>query len=886
MWRWRRRSDEDFAEEIRANIDIDVDRLVAQGRDPAEARAAALRAFGNVTHAQERFYESRRVMWLHDFWSDARYAIRTLLKSPTFTSVAVLTLALGISTSSAMFSVCDALLLRPLPYPDSERLVALRSRHSSPTPDSGLASPLDVADWQVRTTSFDAIAGYRWRTIDLTGGAESERLYGLSATPEFFKVFGVTDVNGRAFTSRDRGANTIVLSRRVWERRFAADPALIGSTLGVNMINLKRAGATPHLVLGVVPVDVSFPPLTADFNHGAVNAMAVNGVESPVDFWLPLFLGGDPNRDDRTLDVVAKLRPGVTVAQAQSEMDIVSQALAQAFPATNRDRSVQVVPIRNDVLGATRRVVLLLLLATGLVLVIACGNVSTLLLARGAARQSEVAVRCALGASRLRIARHFLLESLLLALAAAAVGVGLAALAMRLLAPWFPAYVPLIHRAAINGSVLVFSTALAIATACATGIAPAWMGPRVSGAQLHMRRQSGSPGHHRAIRGLVAVQVALTLVLLVSTGLLFRSAVRLLSVQPGFTSRNVLTMTISLPNNKFDWQHNVVFSRDVVNAVKTNPAVMNAAVIQGVPMRQGGFWTTFAVESMPPVDPNNLPVAGLRVISPDYFQVMQIPLLEGRTFDDRDGVGERGHPRFVIVNHALAARYWPDTPAIGKRIHAGSGQWVTVVGVVGDVRYSGLDAPPAFELYLPESVFPQSAITLLVKTTTNPLGLVADIRARITRIDREAFVTDVRTMDELIGDSLAPRWFATLLLGVCGVLGLLLALTGIYGIVAQAVVQRRFEIGIRLALGSTPKRVVRLMLQRAVSPVAVGAIAGFIGTVATARVLSAMLFETSPFDPVTLTAAMGLFVLVAFIAAFLPALGATKVDPIIALRSE
>jgi putative ABC transport system permease protein len=827
--------------------------------------------------------------WVRDIEQDLRYAIRTLRRSPGFAAVAILTLALGIGANTAIFSVCDALLLRALPYPDSDRLVALRSSHSSPTPDTGLASPLDLADWQARATSFDAIAGYRWRTVDLTGGAYSERLYGLWATPEFFNVFGVTRVNGRTFTPRDRGTNTIVLSRGVWERRFAADRALIGSPLNLNMINLSRAGATPHLVLGVVPVDVHFPPLTADFNHGAVNSMAVSGVESQIDFWLPLFLSEDPKRDDRTLDVVAKMRPGVTLAHAQAEMDVVAHALADAFPATNRNWSVQVVPLRSHILGATRRVVLLLLLASMLVLVIACGNMSTLLIASCVARQSEVAVRFALGASRYRIARHFLIESLLLAVAAAAVGVGIVALGIRLLTPWFPADVPLIHRAGINGSVLSFAIALAIATACCTGIVPAWgmSNGRLSAADLNVRGQSAGRRHHRAISTLVAAQVALTIVLLVSTGLLFKSAAHLLRVEPGFTPRNILTMTISLPNNKFDWQHNVVFSRDVVNAVKTNPVVTDAAVIQGVPMRPGGFWTTFTVEGMPPpADPGDLPVARHRVISPDYFRVMQIPLLEGRNFDERDGVGERGHPKFVIVNHALAARYWPGQSAVGKRMHAGPDEWVTVAGVVGDVRYSGLDTPPEFEIYLPEALFPQSAITLLVKTTMNPLRVVGDIRSRIARIDREAFVTDVRTMDELIADSLAPRWFATLLLAVCGGLGLLLSLSGIYGIVAQAVVQRRFEIGIRLALGSTPKRVVRLMLQRSVSPVATGAIVGLVGMVATAHLLSAMLFETAPFDPATFIAATGLFFLVALIAAFLPARRATKVDPIVALRCE
>jgi putative ABC transport system permease protein len=823
---------------------------------------------------------------LDSVWQDTRSALRTFRRQPGFATIAVLTLALGIGATTAIVSVCDALLLRALPYPDADRLVALRSSRVPAAPDTGLVSPLDLADWQARTTSFDAIAGYGWRTVDLTGGASSERLHGLSVTPEFFTVFGITQVDGRTFTPRDRGTNTIVLSRALWERRFASDRAVIGSMLNVNVINLSRAGATPHLVLGIVPVEVHFPPLTANFNRGAVTQMAVGAVEDQVDFWVPVFLGEDRRRDDRTLDVVAKLRLGVTREQAQAEMDVVSDALAAAFPATNRNWRVHVVPLRTQILGTTTRVVLWLLFATILVFVIACGNVSTLLLAGGLARQRDVAVRSALGASRFRIARQVLVESLLIALAATVLGVGLMWVGIRL-TPWFPTDVPLIHRAGVNGFVLVFAVTIAIATACLTGLVPAWMSStRASASTLNMREHSASPQYHRAINLLVASQVTLSIVLLASTGLLFRSAAHLLRVDPGFNARNILTMAISLPNNKFDWQHNVVFSRDVVNAVKTNPAVSDAAVIQGVPMRPGGFWTTFAVEGMPPPDAGDLPVARHRVISPDYFRVMRIPLLEGRTFDERDGIGERGHPKFVIVNHALAARFWPGESTVGKRLRAGPTEWVTVAGVVGDVRYAGLDLPPSLEIYLPEALFPQSAITLLVKTTTHPLSIVTDIRARIAQIDREAFVTDVRTMDGLIADSLSSRWFATLLLAVCAGLGLLLALIGIYGLVAQAVAQRRFEIGVRVALGATPRLVVRLMLQRTVTPVAAGAVVGFGAMIGVAHLLSAMLFETRPFDPVTFVAVTGLFVGVAFIAAAVPARRATTVDPLVALRCE
>ena len=801
--------------------------------------------------------------------------------------VAATILAIGIGATTAVVSVCDAMLLRALPYPDADRLVALRSVHEPSTPDMGLASQLDVADWQARATSFEAIAGYRWRTVDLTGGISSERLHGLAVTPEFFQVFAIAQVDGRTFTPDDRGTNSIVFSGALWERRFAGDRTHIGSMLDVNVINLGRVGATPHMVLGVVPMEVHFPPLTADFNRGAVTQMAVGSVDDRIDFWLPSFPAETSRRDDRVLDVVAKLRPDVTPEQAQAEMDAVSRALETAFPTTNRDWRVRVVRLRSQILGPTRRVVVWLLLATALVFVIACGNVSTLFLVAGLARQRDVAVRSALGATPFRIARQLLFESLLIAASGAALGVAITLVALRMLAPWFPPGIPLLHGIGVNGVVLAFAIAVTATATVLTGCVPAWISSRRDAApRLGARSQSPARRYHRAVDMLVATQVALTMILLVTTVLLLESASHLVRVRPGFEARNVLTLAMSLPNNKFDWQHNVVFSRDVRDAVRANRNVADAAVIQGVPMRPGGFWTTFTIEGKIAAEGVNLPVARLRVISPEYFRVMQIPLLEGRPFDARDGIGERGHPRFVIVDRTLAARYWPGASAVGRRIRLASGDWVSVAGVVGDVRYAGLDAPPTHEIYLPEELFPQSAITLVVKTSGQPLAIVNDIRSEIARIDREAFVTDVRTMEGLVADSLAPRRFATVLLALCAALGLLLALSGIYGLMAETVAQRQFEIGMRVALGATRPGVVWFVLRRAVLPVAIGALTGCAAMIAIGRLLSAMLFETRPYDGGAFIAAMGLFVTVAAIAAGVPARRATAVDPLVVLRCE
>jgi putative ABC transport system permease protein len=826
----------------------------------------------------------RRLTWLDDIARDVRYSWRALRLAPGFAVIAILTLTIGIAANTAVFSVGDALLLRPLPYPDGDRLVAIRSRNdSAETPGGGMSSARDLADWQARATSFEAIAGYRWRSVDLREGFSSQRLRGLYVTPEYFDVFGITKVIGRTFTPADRGTDAIVLGRGVWSDRFSADRALIGSMLDVNMINLGRSGATPNVVVGAALADAQFPPLTADFNLGEGNE------DDTIDFWLPAPRPTD-TRGERGLDVVAKLKPGVTVLRAQSEMNAIAKQLAEAFPDTNKGWGARVVPLRAQMAGGPSGVVLLLSLGTGLVLLIACGNVSTLVLVRGLSREREVAVRVALGATRLRIVRQFLVESLLISIAAAICGVAGASVGIHLLVPWFPSGIPLIHDARINGSVLGFVAATAAITTCLTGLVPAWIfSARGRGAaELNARGQSTSRWQHRAIGALTTAQVALTIVLLVSTGLLLRSADRLWRVDPGFNPENILTMTISLPNNKFDWQHNVTFERDVAAAVKALPGVRNAAAIQGVPMRAGGFWTGFSVDRMPSTAPADLPVAHLRVISSGYFSVMQIPILDGRDFDERDDVGERGHPKFVIVNRMLAARYWPGESAVGKRLREAftPNEWMQVAGVVGDVHYSGMDAPPEQDIYLPDGLFPEAAMTLLVKTATNPRAAVADVRARIAQVDREAFVADVRTMDDLIRASLASRLFATLLLTICAVVALLVALSGIYGIVSQAAVQRRLEIGIRIALGATSGRIVALMLRRSTLPVVAGAAVGLLAAIATTQLLSGMLFGVRPVDPLTFAAATAVFTLVALVSALIPARRAIAVDPLTALRCE
>jgi putative ABC transport system permease protein len=818
------------------------------------------------------------------FSSDIRYALRTPGRGGISTVVAMLSLAVGVGANVAIFSVGYAMLVHPLPYANADRLVVLRPMNPSHGVFWTTVAPANLLDWQAQAKSFDAIAGYRWRTVDLTGGDRSERLRGLHITPEFFKVLGVPLI-GETFSPNDRQRrrSEIIIGRGLWKRRFASDVKLLGKVLDVNIINLSRIGPTPSFVVGIALTDAHFPPLSADFNLG------VSGIGDKVDFWLPELI--DPaRRDSGDLDAIARLHPGISLKQAQAEMDIISRNLAAAHPETNNGLSVRVVSLRDQVLGGSRRALLLLFACTGFVLLVACGNVANLLLARAAARQKEVAIRAALGAARLRILRQFLADSALIALPAGAIGVGLAYGSLVLLRPLIPAGVPLAQEATVDRTALLFTLIVALLTALITGIIPAF---RVLSAnpgdvmKLEGRSITAGRSRQRLVAILVASEVAMTLMLLIATGLMVKSANQLWHIDPGFDTRHLLTMTMSLPNNKFEWRHNVVFSRQVIRSIEAMPEVRGAVVIQGVPMRAGSFYGSFSIEGRPDT-PVDRPSARIRVVSPGYFRVMKIPILSGRDYDEHDEVGEVGSLPSVIVNRTLAERFWPGQDAVGKRVLM---SWKrapsVIIGVVGDVRYTGLDAEAGNELYLPEGLYPQSAITLVVRTDRDdPLHLYPDMFRRIVNIDKDAFVFDVKPMTQLITESLAPRRFSTILLSTFAVVALILSLAGIYAVIAHSVAQRTFEIGIRIAMGASPARVTGLMLRYGLFPAICGMAVGWSGALAISRFFSAMLFGVGPLDPPTWIVVSGCMLAVACIASYLPARRACRVDPVTALRAE
>jgi len=818
--------------------------------------------------------------------SDIRYAIRTLRRGRIATAVAILSLAAGIGPNLAIFSVGYAMLVHPLPYAHADRLVMLRPMNPSHGMFFPTVAPANLLDWQAQAKSFEAVAGYRWRTVDLTGGDRSERLRGLSTTPEFFKVLGVP-LMGATFGPNDpqRRRYEIIIGHRLWQRRFGSDVKLPGTLLDVNIINLSRLGPTPSFVVGVALADVHFPPLSADFSS---SPGVYSGIGDSVDFWVPELI--DPaRRDTGDLDAIARLRPGISIGQAQAEMDTISRNLGAAHPETNNGLSVRVVPLRDDVLGGSRQALLLLFACTGFVLLVACGNVANLLLARATARRKEVAIRAALGAARLRILRQFLAESALLALPAGAIGIGLAYGSLALMRPLIPADVPLAQGAAVDRTVLLFTLMVALLTALITGIIPAlrvWSAN--PGDVMKLEGRSATPGHgrQRVVAILVASEVAMTLMLLIATGLMVKSANQLWHIDPGFDTRDLLTMTISLPNNKFEWRHNVVFTRQVIRSIEAMPGAREAAVIGGVPMRAGSFFGFFSVEGQPDT-PVDRPSARLRVVSPGYFRLAKIPILSGRDYDEHDEVSEVGSLPSVIVSRTLAERFWPGQDAVGKRVRMSwKSKPTVIIGVVGDVRYTGLDAEPGNEFYLPEGLFPQSAITLLVRTDRDPLPLYPTIYRRIVDIDKDAFVFDVKPMTQLVSESLAPRRFSAILLSTFSVIALILSLAGIYAVIAHSVAQRTFEIGIRIAMGASPARVTGLMLRHGLFPAIGGMAAGWSGTLAISRFFSAMLFGVGPLDLPTWMAVSGCMLAVACIASYLPARRACSIDPATALRAE
>jgi putative ABC transport system permease protein len=801
--------------------------------------------------------------WFGEF----RVAFRALLKQPGFTLVAVVTLALGIGANVAIFAVVNGMLLQPLPYANQARVLNLRER--SPMSAGGITLALaDYLDWRDRQHVFESMAVFQETTFTLTGVDEPERFQGTATSTELFSLLGVAPITGRTFRAGEDqpGAEkVVVVGYGLWQRRFGGAP-IVGRT-----IELDRE---PYTVVGVMAKEFGFPEFA--------------------QLWVPLTI--DPAaaaaaRGSHSYQAVGLLKPGVTEEQARANLATIARQLEQAYPRTNTDIGAYTEPLRERSLPGELRLAFVVFMAVvAFVLLIACANIANLLLGRAVTRDREMAVRTALGAGRWRLLRLLMAESLLIAAAGSALGLLVGRAARDALVASVPIEIPIWMRFDIDATVVAFVVALTVVTGVTFGLIPALRASRrdVTAALKESGTRSATGGAGRLRTVLVVSEVAIAVVLLVGGGLVVRGFVRLMNVDPGFRPSNVLTLRVALPEAAYGSQdRRRAFVDEALPRIRALAGVERAAIVTSLPLA-GGSSYGISIEGVPPPRPGRVPVAAFAATSPDYFETLGIRLVRGRTFDARDG--RPGTDPVAIVNETLASRHWPNQNAIGKRFKLGDASsrqpWMTVVGVVGDVRQWGLDAPNGEAMYVPHPQWPLRGFTVVVRTAGPPLALVDRVRRAIHDMDRHLPIADVFTMDRVVVRSLwQPRLFSWTF-AVFGAVALVLAVVGVYGVVSYSVAQRTREIGIRVALGAGRGRIRAMVLNQGMRATFVGLGLGLACAMAVTRVMGALLYGVSPTDPVTFGLVTLVLAVTALIACLVPALRATKVDPIVALRCE
>lgn len=803
---------------------------------------------------------------METLWQDIRYAVRTLLKKPGFALVVILTLSLGIGVNTAIFSIVNAVLLRPLPYDGAERLTLLRAMEAGK--ESNPFSFPDITDLRVQQQSFEQLAAIRSGGWTLTGAGDAERFPGARVSAEFFPLLGIKPVLGRVFSpEEDRpGAERVVmLHYDLWQRRFGGDPKTVGQRLTLN--------GYPHTVIGVLPPEFHFFPVE-------ISIATIYGTLA--------FEGERVNqRESRFLAIIGKRKQGVTLAQAQSDVSAVAGRLAEQFPNSNAKRGVKLVDLHEQVIGNVRLALWVLLGSVLLVLLIACANAANLLLAQAAARQKEIAVRAALGASRWRVLRQLLTESLLLAVCGGALGVLLAHWTIKALTSLNPKGVPRLTEINLDGRVLLFTGVVVLLTSVAFGLAPAWQAAKIDLSQALKEggRTGAGTGSARLRRGLVMAEIALAFVLLVGAGLLLHSFARLLQVDLGFNPNNVLKMSVSLPPTVYkDDAQKMVFIERALERIKALPGVEAVAAANVTPLSGYAANLPFEIENRPPALPGEQPNAENRAVSADYFRALGMQVRRGRSFTEFDVKQSLS----VIINEALAEQYWPGEDPLGKRILISktNSQWREIVGVAANIRQSGVEAAPLPEMYEPTLRNAAGFYDLVVRSSVAPESLTRSLRAEFRQLDPDLPLFTVRTLAETVQMNLARQRFAMQLLGVFAGLALVLAAIGIYGVLAYTVAQRTREIGLRMALGAQRGDVLRLILREAMRWVLLGGLCGLVVALALSRVLTNLLYGVKATDPLTFASVAVLLVGVALIACLVPAWRAAKVDPMIALRAE
>ncbi|HEV8577435.1 MAG TPA: ABC transporter permease [Thermoanaerobaculia bacterium] len=857
----------DLDDEMRFHLEMQTAKNAERGMSPEEARALAEREFGAVDRFKDEVRDVRGVTWLDDVRRDVRFGLRSLRRSPAFTTVAVLCLGLGIGANAAVFSVVNAVLLRPLPYTEPERLMRIYETFGDRS--HGSVSVPNFRDWQEQSTGFEGLAAWHEANLNLAAAGGTERIQAVVASANLFSILGANPLRGRAFAAgEDKPGNgdMAVLSETLWRTRFGADPALIGRTVQLD--------DRPFTVLGVMPAAFDFPPGGAG-----------------TDVWT-LFAPSEAQANARGghyLGVVGRLRRGVSLPQASAQLRAVAASLEKAYPDQQAGRSVLLTPLQETVVGQSRPALLILFGAVTLVLLIACANVANLLLARAAVRRREVAVRLALGASRARLVRQFLVESLVLALAGALLGALLAWWGLAVLTPLAKSALPIAGGIPLDGRVFGFLLLTAGLSGLAFGIVPALQSARedVRDTLGDASAKATSSGRQRQFRNaLVVLEVALSLVLLVGAGLLMRGFWRLRDTAPGLATENVLTAHFALPDERLQGATARVF-QPLLEQLRHIPGVRSAGLISMLPIQDA--WTNggYKVEGRPDPAPEEAPIAEYRIASPQLFASLGIPVLRGRDFQETDG---GPGSRLVIVNDALARQQFPSENAVGRQLRIDEEAPHTIIGVVGDVRQAGLDREP-----LPEIYFPYVQIgaenwlgdaVLVVRTSVLPASLAGALRQTARNLAPDASVSRVMTMEDVVAESLAGRRLNLWLLGIFAAIALVLAAAGLYGVISYLVAQRTREIGVRIALGAQKRDVKRLVLRQGAVLTATGIAIGLLGALGLTRVLASLLFGVSTRDPLTFASIAALLAAVALFATWLPARRASRVDPMVAIRNE
>jgi putative ABC transport system permease protein len=862
--------DEERARELETYLQIEIDENIARGMTRQEARYAARRKLGNPTSIREEIYRMNSLGMLETIWQDLKYGARVLRKSPGFAFFAITVLALGIAANTAIFSIADAVLLRPLPYRDAGRLVMVWEDGSSYGFPQDTPAPGNFSDWKTRNHVFTDAAAYSEDGLNLTGDGNPEQLIADAVSANLFSVLGVSPSLGRDFRPEDNvpgAAGVAILSDGLWLRRFGGNPGIVGLKV--------RLDGEKYTIVGVMPRAFLYP-------------------DRKTELWVPWRFTKEKLADHGShfLHVVARLSPGVSLQSANADLATIAKRLEQEHPDSNAKIGAFAVPLREELAGDMRPAILVLFGAVCFVLLIACANIANLVLARASGKRRELAMRLTLGASRLRIVAQMLTESLLLAMIAGSIGLALSVWATQFLASLIPTGISPLGDSVIDSRVFLFTAGVSILTGILFGVIPAL---RVSGLNLATslkdgggRGEAGSGGQ-RLRDVLVVSEVALAIVLLAGAALMIRSFENLVHLDPGFRTDHVLVLRTPIQMQKYATQaRRTAFYDQVLEKVERLPGVVTAGYTTWIPLTNEGGATGITIEGHPEPAPGQMPVPNARIVSRNYMAALRMKLIDGRLFDERDGSGT---PLVALINQTMARSLWAGENSVGKRFKRGTfredAPWITIVGIVGDVHQAGPAAPARAEMYLPyqqQEFFPPDY--LAVRASGDPLLLAEPLRQQVWSVDKQQPVADVMPLEQLVGENLGPRRMQASLLGGFAALALLLASIGIYAVLSFVVTQRTQEIGVRVALGADSRDVLRMVFSHVLKLFAIGAVLGLLSALGLSRTMGHLLYGVSASDPVSFLTVTFVLGLVTLLACYIPARRAMRVDPLVALRYE